>query len=131
MFFSVITKNLNWEILTKNLFTFKRWDEFKMNNFNIMGLPENQIFKGGSWKTSMPKNGRAWTVCEFKKGLRKKVGVVFLRGLDTPIHTIITNVFCQFSIKCLLKYFVQRIVDKILQKHLLCISSELLLYLYF
>ena len=39
MFFSVITKNLNWEILTKNLFTFKRWDEFKMNNFNIMGVP--------------------------------------------------------------------------------------------
>ena len=26
MFFSVITKNLNWEILTKNLVTFKRWD---------------------------------------------------------------------------------------------------------
>ena len=24
MFFSVITKNLNWEILTKNLVTFKR-----------------------------------------------------------------------------------------------------------
>ena len=26
MLFSVITKNLNWEILTKNLVTFKRWD---------------------------------------------------------------------------------------------------------
>ena len=26
MFFSVITKNLNWDILTKNLLTFKRWD---------------------------------------------------------------------------------------------------------
>ena len=26
MFFSVITKNLNWDILTKNLVTFKRWD---------------------------------------------------------------------------------------------------------
>ena len=25
MFFSVITENLNWEILTKNLVTFKRW----------------------------------------------------------------------------------------------------------
>ena len=25
MFFSVITKNSNWEILTKNLVTFKRW----------------------------------------------------------------------------------------------------------
>ena len=27
MFFSVIAKNLNWEILTENLVTFKRWDE--------------------------------------------------------------------------------------------------------
>ena len=26
MFFSVITKNLNWEILSKNFVTFKRWD---------------------------------------------------------------------------------------------------------
>ena len=26
MFFFVITKNLNWEILTKYLVTFKRWD---------------------------------------------------------------------------------------------------------
>ena len=29
MFFSVIIKNLNWEILTKNLVTFKRWDGVK------------------------------------------------------------------------------------------------------
>ena len=27
MFFSVKTKNLNWEILTKNLVTFKRWED--------------------------------------------------------------------------------------------------------
>ena len=33
MFFSVITKNLNWEILTKNLVTFKRWDGFKEEKF--------------------------------------------------------------------------------------------------
>ena len=29
MFFSVITKNLNWEILTKNLVNFKKWDGVK------------------------------------------------------------------------------------------------------
>ena len=29
MFFSVITKNLNRENLTKNLFTFKKWDGVK------------------------------------------------------------------------------------------------------
>ena len=29
MFFSVITENSNWEILTKNLVAFKRWDGVK------------------------------------------------------------------------------------------------------
>ena len=29
MFFSVVTRNLNWQILTENLVTFKRWDGFK------------------------------------------------------------------------------------------------------
>ena len=37
MFFSVLTKNLNWEILTKSLVTFLK-DEMglRMKNFNIM-----------------------------------------------------------------------------------------------
>ena len=41
MFFSVIATNLNWEILTKNLVTFKKMDEnFNITkNFNIMGVP--------------------------------------------------------------------------------------------
>ena len=33
MFFSVITKNLNWGVLNKNLITFKRWDGIKAENF--------------------------------------------------------------------------------------------------
>ena len=33
MFFSVITMNLNWEILTKNLVTFKRGDGVKNEKF--------------------------------------------------------------------------------------------------
>ena len=36
-----MTKNLNWEILTKNLVTFKRWDGMMglmMKNFKIMGV---------------------------------------------------------------------------------------------
>ena len=33
MFFSVITKNLNWEILTRNLVTFKKWDGVKDEQF--------------------------------------------------------------------------------------------------
>ena len=43
MFFSVITKNLNWEILTKNLVTFKRWNWVKDAHYggsmkNITGV---------------------------------------------------------------------------------------------
>ena len=33
MFFSGITENLNWEILTDNLVTFKRWDGDKNEKF--------------------------------------------------------------------------------------------------
>ena len=33
MFFSVITKNLNLEILTKNIVTFERWDGVKDEKF--------------------------------------------------------------------------------------------------
>ena len=36
MYLSLITKNLNWEISTKNLVTFKRWDGVKDKNFNII-----------------------------------------------------------------------------------------------
>ena len=33
MFSSVITKNLNWDILTKNLVILKRWDWVKDETF--------------------------------------------------------------------------------------------------
>ena len=33
MFSSIITKNLNWEILTENLVTFKKWDVVNDINF--------------------------------------------------------------------------------------------------
>ena len=33
MFLSVITKNLNWKILAKNLVTFKKWDGLKDEKF--------------------------------------------------------------------------------------------------
>ena len=36
MFFSVITKNLNREILTNNLVAFKRWYGVRIKNFNII-----------------------------------------------------------------------------------------------
>ena len=50
MFFSAVTENLNWEVLTNNSVTFKRWDGVKDQNFNIMeDSLKNPIFKGGSW----------------------------------------------------------------------------------
>ena len=45
MFFSVISRNLNWKILTKNLIAFKRWDEVK--DEKLWGFTKNPIFRGG------------------------------------------------------------------------------------
>ena len=46
MFFSVTTKNLNREILTKNLVTFKRWDGVKDEKFEYYGGSlKNPIFR--------------------------------------------------------------------------------------
>ena len=42
MFFSVLTKKFNWEILTKNLVTFKRWDELRMKNVITLRVTKNQ-----------------------------------------------------------------------------------------
>ena len=47
MFFSVTTKNLNCEILTKNFVTFKRWDEIKNEKFWYYWVSlKNLIFTG-------------------------------------------------------------------------------------
>ena len=43
--FSAITKNLNWEILTKNLVTFKRWDGGEWNVLMLWGFPEKSDFQ--------------------------------------------------------------------------------------
>ena len=54
MFFFVITKNLNWELLSKNLVTFILWGGVKHEKFNIMGVHWRIWFLGvGSWKTTI------------------------------------------------------------------------------
>ena len=89
MFFSVITKNLNWELLTKNLVTFKRCDGVKDEKFEYYGGPlKNSIFKEGAGLTKNQylkgnclKTG-VWTVYRFKwgeGGLDEKEELVFLR----------------------------------------------------
>ena len=52
MFFSIITKNLNWETVTRNLVTFKKWDGVKDEKFWYNGSSlKNLIVKGGFTKT--------------------------------------------------------------------------------
>ena len=45
MLFSVITKNLNCQILTKNLVTFKRWDGIQDEKFYYGNSLKNPILK--------------------------------------------------------------------------------------
>ena len=55
MFFPVITNNLNSEISTKNLVTFKRWD-------GVNWFTKKPYIEGNCLKR------QAWTVCRFKGG---------------------------------------------------------------
>ena len=51
MFFSVLTKNLNWEILTENLVTFKKWDGVKDEKFQYHWCSlKNPVFRGSLTK---------------------------------------------------------------------------------
>ena len=43
MFLSVITKNLNWEVLSENLVIFRRWDGVK-KKLILWGSTENSDF---------------------------------------------------------------------------------------
>ena len=78
MFFSVITKNLNWEILTKNFVAFlKDRIELRMKSFIIVGVHSQIQFLGREFtKTNilgrLPKGWGSWTVCRFKRRLSKK-----------------------------------------------------------
>ena len=81
MVFSVMTKNLNWEISTKNFVTFKRWDSVNDEKFKYYGsslkdpiffffflMGVGQVGVGGGEGVNHLKRG-AWIFCRFKKGL--------------------------------------------------------------
>ena len=78
MFFFVITKNLSWEILAKNLVTYKkvgrggRWEILILWGFTekIRFLGRGFTKKNYIGGTCLKKG--AWTVCRFKRGLAKK-----------------------------------------------------------
>ena len=96
LFFSVVTKNLNWEVLTKSLVTFKRWDgikdeklEYYGGYYIVLNIMKNPIFRGEGHKKpiyrgNFQKKRGAWTVCRFKGGRgggawQKRGGLMFLR----------------------------------------------------
>ena len=69
MFLSLINKNLNLEILTKNVVTFKRWDGVKDR-----GSHEKLIYR-----KELPKNGGLDSL-QIEGGTKKRGGL--LRGGD-------------------------------------------------
>ena len=63
---------------------------------------KNPIFRGGGgvpiyWANCI--KSWSWTVCRFKGGLGKKKGVMFFRGVDTPM---LTMVYCWVQLSCCL-----------------------------
>ena len=85
-----------WEILTKNLITFKRWDEIKDEKIEYYeGSLKNQIFRGVHKKQYIGGNclkRGAWPVCSAKKRW------AFLRGGDTSMHTMHSGLSCNKAI---------------------------------
>ena len=75
---SLITKNLNWEILTKNLVTFKRWDGVKDKKFWCASSLKIRFIEGESRQFADLR----------VEGLGKKGGVFEEGGGDTPMHTM-------------------------------------------
>ena len=53
LFFSVITKNLNWEIVTKNLVFSEDRTGLRMKNYNIWGFTKKFDFYGVSRKANI------------------------------------------------------------------------------
>ena len=65
IFFSAITKNSNWDILAKNLVTFKRQD----------GVKDENLF-GVGWRGVHKKQGELGQFVNLREGLGKKEGWV-------------------------------------------------------
>ena len=104
MFFSVITKNLNWRKLTKNYLLLK--SGIKGQGWKILilwGFTEKSFFfslffwGGGGWRGvhekpiysgELPKNVGAWKLADLWELCEKEEGWCFWGGVDTPMHTM-------------------------------------------
>ena len=76
MFFSIITKTLNQEILTKNLVTFKIWEGFKDERIQFYGgsLKDpifRRVHEKPIYREESPKK-EAWAVWRLKGGSWQK-----------------------------------------------------------
>ena len=97
---SIITNNSNWDILPEVLVTFKKCDGVKNKKFEYYeGSLKTPIFRDGdSWKTNIwgrvTKNREARTVFRSEGRAWGEREVVFLRGVDTPINTMI-HFYCK------------------------------------
>ena len=124
-FCSVITKNSNWEILTKNLVRMG----LRMVNFNILEVHWKIWFLGGRFTKNQyirgwPKKRGSWTVYRYKGGLGKKEGgggvieggwyanahYAFIIEVDSEIKTSIwdfvyvSNIIIIIIIGCFIRY---------------------------
>ena len=101
MFLSVTTNNLNWEILTKNLVTFKRWDGVKDEKLSYYAGSLKIQFKG--WEGSRKTNTQGNYLKREQEGLgefenlrlggawQKRGGGAFEGGggiIDSPMHNM-------------------------------------------
>ena len=85
MFFSVITKNSNWEILPKNLVTFKRQDGIKDEK---LWFGKIRLLGGSSRKTNIEGGRGLDSLPIWGGGLGKKEGDGVFKGGLIPQCTL-------------------------------------------
>ena len=79
MFFSILAKNLNWEVLTKDLVTFKSWDGIRVLQFAVRverNLPsvrgESEILRGVRGGIFVPKENWGGVILTIRTFLKAK-----------------------------------------------------------
>ena len=87
---SAITKNLNWQILTKNLVAFKRQIKLRMKYVNIMGVHQflgerghkKTIYVGNCLRGGLDNQQKAW------QKIKRRVLLRGEGGTDISMHTM-------------------------------------------
>ena len=118
MFFSDMTKNLNLEMLPKNVVTFKRWD-------GMGWIFKGRVHEKPIYRWKFPKKGRLGQFAELRgEGLAKKRVVVFLRWGLIPQCTL-----CMF-IYYLVKFYFSLYINFIKVYNIFLIYTYIYIYIY-